>query len=128
VSINLPRQDVVALFHAADLFLLPSNIECAPLVLYEAMAGGTPWMSTDVGNAAEIARATGAGVILPTMFDKEGFSHAIIGPSAQILESLYKDQQWLNSKGQWGYAAWTHYYTWDIIAGQYERLYERLLS
>ena len=38
----------------ADLFLFPSTIECAPLVILEAMAAGVPWISYDVGNVREL--------------------------------------------------------------------------
>ncbi|HSH65442.1 MAG TPA: glycosyltransferase family 4 protein, partial [Bacteroidia bacterium] len=50
----LNRQDTVAAHKAADLFLFPSQIECSPIVLFEAMAGKTPFLSTDVGNVREI--------------------------------------------------------------------------
>src|SRR3982751_4086007 len=33
--ISPPREDVVAAFHAADLFVFGSNIECSPVVLFE---------------------------------------------------------------------------------------------
>ena len=38
--VELPREDVVALYKESDVFLFPSNVECSPIVLFEAMAAG----------------------------------------------------------------------------------------
>jgi L-malate glycosyltransferase len=48
-----PRETVAA-YQAADLFLFPSDIERSPVVLFEAMASRTPFLTTAVGNAEEI--------------------------------------------------------------------------
>lgn len=64
--LDLPRPELVALLRETDLFVLASRSEYAPLVLYEAVAAGAPFLSTDVGNAREIAEDTGAGVVLGT--------------------------------------------------------------
>lgn len=45
------REKTVAGFQQADIFLFPSNIEASPIVLYEACASRTPFLSTNVGNA-----------------------------------------------------------------------------
>lgn len=64
VLTDLARPDLVSLFKAADLLVLASRVEYSPLVLFEAAAAGTPFLSTDVGNSREIAQLTGAGRIL----------------------------------------------------------------
>lgn len=58
---DLSRADVVDAFKASDLFVLASYVEYSPLVLFEAAAAGTPFLTTPVGNAAEIVRWTGGG-------------------------------------------------------------------
>jgi glycosyltransferase involved in cell wall biosynthesis len=71
---SLSRNETVASYQAADLFLFPSNIECSPIVLFEAMASKTPFLTSDVGNSVEIVGwSRGAGIVLPTDKDKKGY-------------------------------------------------------
>jgi len=120
---SLTRADTVCALQNADLFLFPSRRECSPIVLFEAAASRTPFLATDVGNAAEIAAWTGDGQILPTSKDGEGRALANIEESARILWELCNDRDHLQRMGEEGQRVWKEKFTWESIAKQYERLY-----
>ena len=121
---QLERKKTVAALQAADVFLFPSNIEASPLVLFEACAAKTPFLTTDVGNAREIVRWTGGGEILPTEFSRGGDSHAKITESAIVLKGLLEDQAMRSEYASRGYKAWNKRFRWDKIAEEYLAVYK----
>ncbi len=123
---TLDREATVAAFQAADLFLFPSNVECSPIVLFEAAAAGTPFLSTDVGNAAEIARWTGCGEIMATR-TTDGWATAKPDAAAEQLRRLVADGGRRGELAAAGQRAWRERFTWDRIAARYEALYAGLL-
>ncbi|MGH7156945.1 MAG: glycosyltransferase family 4 protein [Candidatus Saccharimonadales bacterium] len=125
---DLPRVQTVAAYKEADLFLFPSNIEASPLVLFEAMAGRTPYMTTDVGNAKEIIKWSSGGLLLPTFVDDQGLSHADIPKAIDLLENLHNKPRERQDLATKGYKAWKKRFTWEIITQQYEKLYRSLVA
>lgn len=51
---NLERSKVVGFIKQANALALTSEKEVSPVVILEAMAASTPWVSTDVGNVREL--------------------------------------------------------------------------
>ena len=125
---TLTRPETVAAYQAADLFLFPSNIECSPIVLFECMAARTPFLTTDVGNAAEIISWSGGGVLLPTRKDDNGYSHAAIDASAHLLKRVRQDTSVRKSMASAGFKAWQEKFSWEKITAQYEHLYFNLMQ
>jgi len=125
---ELSREETVAAYHEASLFLFPSRIECSPIVLYEALASRTPFLATDVGNASEIAEVSGAGKILPTQKDTYGYSRADIEESSRMLEEMWKEKETRAQMAESGYRVWRERFTWEKIVCQYERLYEEIIA
>jgi glycosyltransferase involved in cell wall biosynthesis len=95
---------------AADLFLFTSRVECAPLVILEAMAAGTPWVSYDVGNVAELA----GGLV--------AHDHAeLLAMAGEILDGLHPN---LGARGR---EAWEANHRWEHIIDRYESVFEEIL-
>ena len=60
-----PSNRVAELFRSADMFLMSSAWEGMPIALLEASMIGLPFIATDVGGCAEVARLSGNGLIVP---------------------------------------------------------------
>ncbi|MCG3772040.1 MAG: GDP-mannose-dependent alpha-(1-6)-phosphatidylinositol monomannoside mannosyltransferase [Nitrosomonadaceae bacterium] len=125
---DFPRHELTQAFMAADLFVFASNVEYSPLVLYESAASGTPFLSVNVGNAEEIARWTGAGVICPSTIDKRGYTRVNAGVLAQSMAELMQQRDRLSALGAAGRKNWSERFTWEVITTQYEHLFQRLLE
>lgn len=125
---ELSREQTVSIYKAADIFLFPSNIECSPLVLFEAMASKTPFLATDVGNAVEIIQWSRGGMLLPTFIDKKGNSRAKIKESVLVLEELVRNKKVRSQMREFGFEAWKKEFTWGRIAKTYEALYKSLID
>ncbi len=123
-----PRPDVLAAYGAADLFLLCSMVECSPLVLFEAMAAGLPFVSLDVGNAAEIAERSGAGIIVPSRRREDGLVEANPADVGQAIDTLLADADRRRVMSEQGRRAWRERFTWDAVTDRYEELYARLAA
>lgn len=112
---GLPRSMVVNAFAAADVFAFGSRLECSPLVLYEAAASATPFVSFGAGNAHEIATWTGAGIVVGS-----------VPEMASAISMLVRDPQDRAAKGVRGQKAVRDRFNWDTIANEYEQLYQSL--
>jgi glycosyltransferase involved in cell wall biosynthesis len=62
---SLGRDDVLALFRAADASLLSSSWENFPHTVVEALAVGTPVIATAVGGVPELVRDGANGLLVP---------------------------------------------------------------
>jgi glycosyltransferase involved in cell wall biosynthesis len=127
LMLDPPRDEVVAAYRAADLFVFASEVEASPLVLYEANAAGTAFVSGPAGNAAEIARWTGGGVVVPGPRRRR---RVRVSPRrlARAVDELLADSSRRAELGERGRRAWRESFTWDAVASRYERLYEELAS
>ncbi len=109
---GLPRREVVDAFQAADLFLSGSAAECFPIVLLEAMASATPYISTDAGCAREL---TGGMIV-------KGAAEM-----AQAINRLADDETARRRLAVAGQSVWREQYTWSTVIDEYERLYRQLV-
>lgn len=110
--VNIPREDTVSAYHTADIFLFGSYIEASPLVIIEAKASKTPFVSTDCGNVKEWK----GGIVC---------SPEEIADNANRLLNNESSRKQLAEEG---YREWKEKLTWKAIVDQYEDLYLRLHS
>jgi len=108
---DIPREDTLAAYHEADIFLFGSHIEASPLVIIEAKASKTPFVSTDCGNVREWK---GGIVCAP---------EDMASRANNILDNESLRIQLVNE----GYREWKEKLTWESIVDKYEELYLRLL-
>ncbi len=74
------RSDMAAILNALDVLVIASNTETGPLVLLQALACGTPIVSTPVGQAPVLLSDEACGMLFPI-----GDSAALV---ARLLELL----------------------------------------
>jgi glycosyltransferase involved in cell wall biosynthesis len=120
-----PRDGVVDAYFAADLFVFGSQIECSPLVLFEATAAGLPFVTVPVGNSAEIAQWTGAGVVVDAP-RRGGLVRGRAADMAPVVADLLRDGSRRRELGQRARAAWAADYSWSRVVDRYEALYREL--
>ncbi len=119
---NAPRKNIVNAFHAADLFVLPSVKEVAPLTILEAMAAKLPWLSLLVGNVEELA----GGSVIHTFvdeFDGASYSTQVYQHMADEIDLLLNSPNVRAGLGHAGHQQVEKELNWDQIADKYERLF-----
>jgi glycosyltransferase involved in cell wall biosynthesis len=107
------RERIRAAYLAADLFILPSKRETQPMVILEAMAAGTPFLSTDVGCVSELP----GGLIAR---DERHMS--------LLLFELAGNGALRAQLARAGFEAASTRYSWSRVIGEYEQLLLRLTS
>jgi glycosyltransferase involved in cell wall biosynthesis len=123
--LDISREETIQALKAADLFLFGSNIECSPLVIFEAIAAGTPFIATDVGNCREIVEWThNAGIIVEGQKNEHGLFFASRADFASAIETMLSNSQQLQQRSLKAQSAWQQHFTWQVIADKYEQFYD----
>lgn len=112
VLAGLPVEEINKAYCAADIVICPSKVEVLPLVLLEAMASGTPFISTNIGAASELP----GGAIVENEFEmSKAMSELLLSKS--IRQELSKK----------GLEAFRSTYNWPSVIEQYDQLIKRLI-
>ncbi|WP_271611962.1 MULTISPECIES: glycosyltransferase family 4 protein [Bradyrhizobium] len=117
---DLTRPELIQAYMAADLFVFASRIEYSPLVLYEAAAAGTPFLTVPVGNADEIVRWTGSGLLCEASKDTFGYTRVDPQNLAKAMANCMRKPDMLARLGTTGRERWRKHFTWEVVAGYYE--------
>ena len=109
----IEQADMPAVFSLASLYLYPSNLEAFPIPLTEAMACGTPILTSNVNGLKEIA---GDAALLMDPNDTESIANGI----SKIISDT-KLQNELSAKG----LERSSLFTWDLCASKTLELLEK---
>lgn len=90
---RVANESLPAIYQAADLFLLTSNIESSARVLTESLLAGTPVLTTDTSGAREVIEDGKSGRVVP-IGDIEIFS--------ATLTEMCRDLERLKDMGLYG--------------------------
>jgi L-malate glycosyltransferase len=110
---GVSRKHTVAAYFEADLFVHGAAWECAPVVVYEAMAAGTPWVCTDVGNVSELD-----GGVVCTFPDQ----------MAEAIQALMANEDIQKKLGAQGRVAFENKYSVELWARKYQDIYRDVIS
>ena len=127
ITSDFPRAELVQAYMVADLFVFASNVEYSPLVLFEAAAAGTPFLTVNVGNSEEISAWTGAGIMCPSYKDEKGYTRVEEAVLAHCMEDAMLDKVRLAELGAAGRRNWEQKFTWEKITRQYEQIFIDLI-
>jgi L-malate glycosyltransferase len=111
---GLPRAEVVQAYTDADIFLFGSRVECSPLVMFEAMASRTLFISTDCGNVSDYKD------VVCLMNDEH--------EAAGIIRDYLARPELYRQRVEAGYRLFTSRLNWDSIGRMYEELYGSLVG
>lgn len=125
---GVKRDEVRDLLKMADLFVFFSNIECSPLVLFEAAAAGVPFVASAAGNSAEIAEWTGGGIIAKSHKAPNGRVAVDLNDAITQITKLAYNPIKRKAIGKTAHATWKKDFTWEKLTGNYIKLYESLLK
>lgn len=110
---------LTAAFHAADVFVLPSEYEAFGIVLLEAMACGTPVVAARRGGMPEVLDGGRAGILV---------DHGDPAGLGAAVNRLLADPALARELGEEGRAHVGARFTWDAVVDRVEAAYHDVTS
>ena len=108
----------LSLFAAADVFALPTIQENFGFVMFEALAAGTPVISSNLVDTRDEIAASGGGVVVERTV--EAFVEGLMG----FVDGT-RDADAMGAEGR----RWTlEHLSADRVAGAFEKLYESCVA
>jgi glycosyltransferase involved in cell wall biosynthesis len=120
ITSGLPDAELAALFASAEVACIPSLYEGFSLPAVEAMASGTPIVASQVGALPEVVGTDGACAQLVPPADVAALTRAL----GDLLDSPDKRR----ALGQAGRARAVSVFSWEAVAAQTVRVYERAIA
>jgi glycosyltransferase involved in cell wall biosynthesis len=120
ITSGLSDAELAALFASAEVACIPSLYEGFSLPAVEAMSSGTPIVASRVGALPEVLGTDGACAELVPPADVDALTHAL----GDLLDSPEKRR----SMGKAGRARAVNVFSWEAVAAQTVRIYERAIA
>jgi glycosyltransferase involved in cell wall biosynthesis len=120
ITSGLSDDELAALFASAEVACIPSLYEGFSLPAVEAMASGTPVVASRVGALPEVVGTDGACAELVSPADVDALTRAL----GEILDSPEKRR----SMGKAGRNRAINVFSWEAVAAQTVRVYERAIA
>ena len=122
---KMNQDDVAKLFSAADVIVTPSirddagNVDGLPNVVLEALASGTPLITTEAGGIGAVVRHRVSALVVPERDP---------GAIAQAIQTLQRDRELAHRVGVAGRDVVSREHGWDRVAQQFEAAYRDALA
>ena len=113
------RQDVLDIYRAIDLLVLPSHYEPFGRVLIEAMAAGKPVIGTRVGGIPEIIEDGVTGLLVPPHSPEK---------LAQAIIEILQNREMAHQMGEAGRIRAQELFSVERYVAEIEKIYEELLT
>ncbi len=113
------NDDVHPFFNAADIFVLPSQVEGISNALLEAMSAGLACVASAVGGNPEVLDHGQCGVLLPV---------GAVDAWARVIAELGNQPQRRKILGEAARQRILEHYDFSVIGARYEALYARLMG
>ncbi len=110
----LPHDDLVELYQAADVLIMPSRSESFGLVAAEAQASGLPVVAADIGGLAHVVAHEKSGILV------DGWNPVSF---AAAIHRILEDEAYAESLAK-GAVAHADQFSWDATADRLMELYE----
>jgi glycosyltransferase involved in cell wall biosynthesis len=109
---GISRREIVDLYQQASIFALTSRWEAYPLVILEALAARTPWISLDVGN---LRKEVPGGLVVESLADLIAAAQRLLRDRGLRAELADRGYEFVQS------------HDWRSVAAQHEDLYLSLI-
>ena len=127
----LPKEEVIALYSAAEVFVCPSIYEPFGIINLEAMACGTPVVASAVGGIPEVVVPGETGLLVPVEQMTEAPFEPVNADAfafhfAEAINELMRDEARRRYMGKQARRRVEEVFGWDAIARRTAELYQEV--